>query len=59
MNLPAPPTHVRNGQELDNLVNTFTDICGEALKGLAKQNSQSKAQTPMVERNPGEPQKRV
>jgi len=26
---------------------------------LPKQNSQSKAQTPMVERNPGEPQKRV
>jgi len=31
-NLHAPPTHIRNRQELDNLVNTFTDICGEALK---------------------------
>jgi len=31
-NLHAPPTHVRNGQELNNLVNTFTDICTEALK---------------------------
>jgi len=30
--LHAPPTHVRNGQSLDNLVNTFTDICGEAIK---------------------------
>jgi len=31
-NLHAPPSHIRNRQELDNLVNTFTDICGEALK---------------------------
>jgi len=30
-NLHAP-AHVSNGQELDTLVNTFTDICGEALK---------------------------
>jgi len=51
-NLHAPPRHVLNGQELDNLVNTLTDICGE---GLPKQNSQSKAQAPMVEHNPGEP----
>jgi len=28
-NLHAPPTHIRNRQELDNLVNTFTDICGD------------------------------
>jgi len=31
-NLHSPPTHIRNGQELVNLVNTFTDIYGEALK---------------------------
>jgi len=31
-NLHAPPTNVRNGQVFDNLVNTFTDICGEAIK---------------------------
>jgi len=31
-NIHAPPTHIRNRQELDNLVNTFTDICGEAIK---------------------------
>jgi len=43
-NLHAPPTHVRNGQELDSLK-----------KCLLKQNSRSKAQTTMVERNPGEP----
>jgi len=53
-NLHAPPTHIRHREELDNLVNTFTDICG-LKKGLPKQNSQNKAQTPLVERNPGEP----
>jgi len=31
-NLHAPPTHIRNRQELDSLANTFTDICGEAIK---------------------------
>jgi len=31
-NLHTPPTHVLNSQELDNLVNTFTDICSEAIK---------------------------
>jgi len=28
----APSAHVLNGQELDNVVNTFTDICGQAIK---------------------------
>jgi len=45
--------HVLNGQELENLVNTFTDICVHK-NGLPKQNSQLKAQTAMVEHNPGE-----
>jgi len=31
-NIHAPPTNVLNGQELENLVNTFTDICGVAIK---------------------------
>jgi len=31
-NLHNPPTHVLNGHELDKLVNTFTDICSEAIK---------------------------
>nr|XP_044249376.1 uncharacterized protein LOC123002812 [Drosophila takahashii] len=31
-NLNTPPTQILDSQELENIVNTFTDICGEAIK---------------------------
>jgi len=46
--IDAPPKHIRNGQKLDNLVNTFTDICGEALKSACTiRTVKAKHKTPL------------